>query len=260
LVDDYDGPVVFVPAHPNNIRPGANNPKVLVLHTPEEKADATEVTPFYFSRNLLLADPPRRASTHYYASGGVATGGDGDLYQMVREDEGAIANGVLNKPYPADTDGTTSLNLQSLSIEIEGYAANIHKSMPVGSRQWITVVRWVESRARKYNIPLDRKHVIGHYEVASNRTDPGTLDIDLIVKHAQALRNQEDGYMFTNYTDDEGFWLVLTTKGKTPVFRRKYPHVPTQNHLIEQYGEPLAVGEGPPAYSKAQFATISVIG
>ena len=256
MVDDYDDSVIFVPAHPNNIRPGDNHPKVLVLHTPEEAADAIEVTPFYFSRNLLLADPPRRASTHYYASGGVATGGDGDLYQMVRESEGAIANGVVGKPYPEGTNGAISLNLQSLSIEIEGYAANIKQSMPVGSKQWVTVVRWVESRSRKYNIPLDRAHVIGHYEVASNRTDPGTLDIDLIVQHAQAIREPE---MYVTYTDIEGFWLVQLTKGGTPVLRRQYPHQGTQNDLIAQYGAPLGVGEGPPAFSKGQFATIPVL-
>ena len=51
----------------------ANVPKGWVLHTPEEKADAIPVTPYYFQT------PNLSASTHYF----VAT--NGDVYQMVRE-------------------------------------------------------------------------------------------------------------------------------------------------------------------------------
>ena len=186
---DYAG-AIWVPAHPHNIRPGTNHPKVLVLHTPEEPADEIEVTPFYFARDLLLLDPPRRASTHYYMSGarGAGVGSDGDLYQMVREDGGAIANGVLNKPYPPDTNGSISLNLQSLSLEIEGYAATIHQTCHPATKQWQKTAEWIETRSRKYDIPLDRAHVIGHYQVASNRTDPGKLNIDALVQHALSLR------------------------------------------------------------------------
>ncbi len=217
---DYTG-AWWLPAHADNIRPGTNHPKVLVLHTPEEPVDQVEVTPRYFSRQIFITLPEgrivqRRASTHYYASGGVGTQGDGDLYQMVREDQGAIANGVLGKPYPADTDPNISLNLQSLSIEIEGYAANIHLTCLPGTRQWATVVRWVESRSAKYNIPLDRAHVIGHQEVANNRTDPGGFDIQRVIDEARALRNQNgDDDMqleIVKTVDDDGNgYLFLTT-------------------------------------------------
>jgi N-acetyl-anhydromuramyl-L-alanine amidase AmpD len=169
---DYPGAIV-VPAHPTNILRAVNRPKVLVLHTPEEPADNIEVTPYYFQR------PNLGASTHYYADD------DGDLYQMVPERSGAIANGVLGFPYPEGTDAGRSLNYQSLSIEIEGYAASIGQTMPRGGPQWRTVVAWVANRAAKYRIPIRRSRIIGHYEVANNRTDPGTLDIDAIVADAQ---------------------------------------------------------------------------
>jgi hypothetical protein len=162
---------------------GTNTPKVLVLHTPEEPADNVEGTPTYFSKahydqygNLVPA------STHYYSDN------DGDLYQMVQERHFAFANGVTRgtRPYPPDTDPARSLNWQSLSIEIEGYAASIART--ITPAQLATVVAWVEDCTRRYSIPLDRAHVIGHYQVADNRTDPGTLDIDGIVRDAQALR------------------------------------------------------------------------
>jgi len=199
---DIAGAIV-VPAFPSNLigfSDGsfpANYPKVNVFHTPEEAADDIEVTPYYFARDLR----PRRASTHNYADN------DGDLYQMVPERYGAIANGVTaDMSYPADTDPTISLNLQSRNIEIEGYTATIHLTMPRGGRQWKTVVRWGVAGHYLYNIPLDRAHNIGHYEVASNRTDPGTRILDAIVEDMQALVGEEDEGMkpFNAWDVDRG--------------------------------------------------------
>ncbi len=188
---DMEGAIVEQ-AHANNIRPGRNHPRVLVLHTPEEDADEREGTPHYFSRDLLLENPPRRASTHYYISGGLDTPGDGDLYQMVPESQGAIANGVLGKPYPRDTDQTISLNLQSLSVELEGRAHTIHETMKRDNPQWETTVKWIESRSAKYDIPLDTQHVIGHKDVSAERSDPGQLNIDQLVRDARALREEDE--------------------------------------------------------------------
>ena len=175
---------IVVPAFPWNLIGAndgsfpANRPKVNVYHTPEEPADDVEVTPFYFARDLR----PRRASTHYYADS------DGDLYQMVPEKYGAIANGVTaGKPYPAGTDPNISLNLQSRSIEIEGYAATIHLTCRRWGRQWWTVVEWAVEGYYTDGIPLDRAHNIGHYEVASDRSDPGQLNINEVVEDAKML-------------------------------------------------------------------------
>ena len=185
---DYPGTTHVVPAHPSNYYPQSghngipNRPRALVLHTPEEGADDNEVTPRYFSQQNFNEDgSPRQASTHYYADS------DGDWYQLVPELCAAIANGLKGKPMPAWADPNTSLNWQTLSVEMEGYAATIHKTMPRGGAQWNAVVRWVADRCATHSIPLDRAHVIGHYEVANNRTDPGQLDIDQIVRDATAL-------------------------------------------------------------------------
>ena len=180
FVADIAG-VIVVPAHPQNILRAVNRPKVLVLHTPEEDADGIEVTPRYF------AEAPRGASTHYYADN------DGDLYQCVPEANGAIANGVTipSRSYPAGTDPAISLNYQSLSIEIEGRAATIARTLTAAQRA--TVVRWIVDCARRYGIPIDRAHVIGHYEVSNERSDPGTLDIDGIVRDAARAYLEEDG-------------------------------------------------------------------
>lgn len=181
---DYLGTTYVVPADKTNyyspISHGGvpNRPRALVLHTPEEPADEWESTPNYF------AQPNRQASTHYYADS------DGDWYQLVPEMCAAIANGLKGRPLPAWADPNTSLNWQTLSVEIEGYAASIHQTMPRGGPQWNAVVKWVADRCHKHAIPLDRQHVMGHYQLADNRTDPGQMDIDQIVRDAQALGDE----------------------------------------------------------------------
>lgn len=162
-----------VPAHVTNvIQSRTNVPKVLVIHTPEEPVDDYESTPSYF------ATANRSASTHYYQDS------DGDLVQCVPERYGAIANGVKGKPYPVGTDPAVSLNYQSLSIEVEGYAAGMNRTCPPGSRQWDALRNWIISRGLTHRITIARSRVIGHYEVANDRSDPGTIRLDQLVDEA----------------------------------------------------------------------------
>lgn len=206
--DTFPNAIIY-PAHNSNFYlPSGhggvpNKPRGLVLHTPQEPADNYAYTPVFF------ADPNRQASTHYFVSF------IGDLYQMVPENSMAIANGVIGKPYPSWADPATSLNWQSLSIEIEGFAETIWQTCPRGSQQWNTVAIWVAVLCGKYHIPLDRAHVIGHYQVSNNRTDPGTLNIDQIVQDAQALVLPVD----EGEEDDVVSYPWLTSKDPTPKYR-----------------------------------------
>ena len=197
---DIKGAIV-VPAHETNILRPVNEPLVLVLHTPEEPADDYESTPVWFQR------PNVGGSTHYYADN------DGDLYQLVPERNGAIANGVTTgMRYPIRTNSNISLNYQSLSIEIEGFAISMHRTCRPGSRQWNLVVNWIISRCTRYRIPINRRNVIGHYEVASNRSDPGTLDIDRIVDEAF------DIYWESELGDDEVVSFLIKQRGTSYTF------------------------------------------
>lgn len=138
-----------------------NNPKGIVLHTPQEPANSYPSTPHYFQ------NPNLQASTHYFSAY------TGDIYQMVNEEDAAIANGVKNKPYPSWADPLHSLNWQSVNVEIEGYDYNIQDTLIRGRPQWNGLLSLLSNRAAYYNIPLDREHIIGHYQVADDRSDPG---------------------------------------------------------------------------------------
>jgi N-acetyl-anhydromuramyl-L-alanine amidase AmpD len=167
---DYPG-AIWVPAHPNNYGGYAvgNTPRALVLHTPEEAADNDEVTPRWFQ------NPAAGGSTHYYADN------DGDMYQMVRDYDCPWANGNsagVNRTWKGARDQWppwaqvgVSLNCQTLSVEIEGRAATIGETLT--DRQFMAVVAWIRFKCDQYGIPRDRDHIIGHFEVSTDRTDPG---------------------------------------------------------------------------------------
>lgn len=137
-------------------------PVALVFHTPEEPSDNREVTPGYFAAGFI---PPSGASTRFYHDN------DGDVYQMVPEPWGAIANGLDGKPRPSWATPGLSLNLQTDNTEIEGYASTLQRS--ITPRQWASLVDWSIDRCVRFGIPPDRTHLVGHYEISQWRSDPG---------------------------------------------------------------------------------------
>lgn len=163
---DYPGAIVY-PAHPTNYAHRPTMPVAICLHTPEEDADDTETTPVWFSQDH--GDPEKAGSTTYYLDS------DGDVYQCVAEDWMHFGNGLRGKPLPAWATPALNLNQQTLSIEIEGRAATIQDTMVIGGPQWLSLVALIRDRCVYYDIPMDREHIIGHYQVASDRTDPGRL-------------------------------------------------------------------------------------
>ncbi len=134
-------------------RPGGIN--MIIIHDTEGS---------YISAIDRFIDPTQGVSAHY-----VFRSSDGDLTQCVHEADTAYAAG--NLPY----------NQRSIQLEHEGYAAH--------PGQWYTDVmllasaRLVADICKRYNIPVDRQHIIGHAEVPSedgthlggndSHTDPG---------------------------------------------------------------------------------------
>ena len=154
----------YGPGNPNAYRDPVGKvipctPRALFFHTPEEDADDYEGTPAWF-RN-----PDAHGSTRWYADN------DGDLFAMVPEPWGAIANGLDGKPRPAWAPAGISLNLLSDNIEIEGRAHSLQRT--ITGKQFATCVDWAVDRCVRFEIPPDRAHLCGHYEVSVQRTDPG---------------------------------------------------------------------------------------
>lgn len=221
FIPNFPGAIVVEAAkygYPKGAR--NNNPRAWCLHTPEEPADDNPSTPYYFHN---LTD--RNASTHYFVAW------TGLVFQMVPEDEGAYANGVEGKPYPSWANSSVSLNLQTLNVEIEGYASNIHITMPRGSPQWVSLIRLIAHRCKEKNIPPER--TFGHYVVSQFRSDPGQLNINAIIEDVKLLLGGEDMGAYDKAILDsiatlkdgefvgDGFAIYyVERKGDVPVLKR----------------------------------------
>ncbi|MDT2596793.1 peptidoglycan recognition protein family protein [Enterococcus dongliensis] len=87
---------------------------------------------------------------------------------------------------PADPPRITNPNYRSIGLE------NLNST---GAPNWLLDPRTIKNCARlvadickRYNIPCDRKHVLGHNEVTSTAC-PGGMNVDEVVRQARAILN-----------------------------------------------------------------------
>ncbi|MGV9277964.1 N-acetylmuramoyl-L-alanine amidase [Streptomyces griseosporeus] len=98
-------------------------------------------------------DPGHKAAAHYIV------GQDGRITQMIRELDVAFHAG--NREY----------NEHSVGIEHEGF---VDRPQDFTTAMYAASARLTAGICRRYGIPLDRDHVIGHVEVpGTDHTDPG---------------------------------------------------------------------------------------
>jgi hypothetical protein len=114
------------------------------------------------SADSRFLNPSSKASAHYGISGT-------RIYQWVRED--AVA-------YHA---GNYEVNQCSIGIEHDG-----NPDKPVDEETYRSSARLIASLCVKYNIPLNREHIIKHSEVKATQC-PGTLDLDKLIGMARAF-------------------------------------------------------------------------
>ncbi|MEV8566228.1 peptidoglycan recognition family protein [Streptomyces sp. NPDC051322] len=135
-------------------RPHTAKIKYIVLHDTEETFDKTL---------KIFQDPHNQTSAHY-----VVRSSDGHVAQMVKDKDVAWQA------------GNWYINQQSIGIEQEGVATEGARwYTPALYRSTAELVRYL---AAKYDVPLDRQHIIGHDNVpptsasgtAAMHWDPGT--------------------------------------------------------------------------------------
>ncbi|KUN17502.1 N-acetylmuramoyl-L-alanine amidase [Streptomyces antibioticus] len=98
-------------------------------------------------------DPGHRAAAHYIV------GQDGRVTQMIRE---------LDVAYHA---GNRDYNERSVGIEHEGF---VDRPEDFTAAMYASSARLTARICARYDIPVDREHIIGHVEVpGTDHTDPG---------------------------------------------------------------------------------------
>lgn len=101
-----------------------------------------------------LRNPISNVSSHYVVAK------DGTEYQLVQEENVAWTEGVVTQPSWVLYVPGTNPNEYLISIEHEGLSTDI---WPLAQKQ--TTAARIRAAALKYGFPIDRNHVIGHYEV-----------------------------------------------------------------------------------------------
>ena len=117
-----------------------------------------------------LRNPLSRVSAHYLIDR------DGTTYQLVDEDKVAWHAGL------SFWRGLSGLNAYSIGIEL----VNLNNGKdPYPEAQCEACARLVADICRRWQIPVDRQHIVGHYEISPGRkTDPRGLDLDAVVTRA----------------------------------------------------------------------------
>lgn len=110
-----------------------------------------------------MRNPKAQASAHYLVTK------KGEIYQLVQDGDTAWHAGFVNKPSWDLYDGSNP-NRYTLGIEFECLSGG-----ELTEPQYQAGLNLIGMLSKKYQIPLDTKHIIGHYRIdAVNRpNDPG---------------------------------------------------------------------------------------
>ena len=120
-----------------------------------------------------FCDPVPKVSTHY------GVGKDGTIHQWVDERDTAWGNGIVQTPTWKLHRPGVNPNLRTISIEHEGESGE-----PWTEAMYAADVFLIRRAARRWNIPLDRDHLIGHCEIGGHKPfcpGPG-LDFDRLLR------------------------------------------------------------------------------
>lgn len=129
-----------------------------------------------------LQNPQSQVSSHYVIAP------DGTINQLVQEDKVAWHAGRVDNP-------TAPLVVQRPGVNPNIYSIGIENSM-IGTntqdpREYQSLKDLVSSLCAKYNIPIDRTHIVGHHEIYNPKTCPGTISVDKLVKDLTPPTNND---------------------------------------------------------------------
>lgn len=143
-------------------------PEMIVLHIMAGSLTGTD---------SWFADPTSQVSANY------GIGFNGEVHQYVKDENTAWAQGRVVSPTFKLYKPGVNPNLYCLSIEHEGNDLSI-----VHESQISATVELVKALTSKWGIPIDRDHIIGHYQIFSQKPNCPATDksiIDRIVRQAQ---------------------------------------------------------------------------
>lgn len=141
------------------------NPEMIVVHC----------TDGYWPSDMeWLRSTVAQASAHFVISPG------GEIHQLVALENGAWHAGRVDHPVVPLKTNTSGViinpNYYSIGIEV-----SLKPPALMTEVQKDALLELIKSMATQYGIPVDRKHIVGHREIYSLKTCPGTISVDDLV-------------------------------------------------------------------------------
>lgn len=198
-------PPLWVGCHPDNFRVGRNGAaaKYVVIHLtaggmPDgwfgmglaQRQAAFNAQAAAQARSTGRPVTPIHAEVSS-ANFGVSKFGERKMY--VKEADTAFHAGIsprLAQLYPPTVPWYTlgmDVNAASFGIEHEGVEADIWPDAQVRASAEL-----IAALATRYNIPIDRTHVVGHHEIWAGHTCPGPhCPLDRLIQMAQQIQGAQ---------------------------------------------------------------------
>lgn len=108
---------------------------------------------------------------------------DGRVDQFVDESDEAYHAGRVDKPTAPLVLERPSINPNYYSIGIEHEGSGTEELTPEQRKSSIQLIRDICGR---WNIPITRRHIVGHHEIFNPKPCPGAISVDLLVSQAAA--------------------------------------------------------------------------
>lgn len=152
-------------ASPNYYSRGTQKPEAIVIHIMEGTLKGTDS---WFKKSTS------QVSSHF------GIGKDGEIHQYVDTDKAAWHCGIVNNPtwvgMKKDNGGRfINPNLHTIGIEHEGYSNTVWSlKMKQASAELILKL------CQEHEIPMDRQHIIGHYEINAKKPNCPAINKDIV--------------------------------------------------------------------------------
>lgn len=127
-------------------------------------------------------NPTSQVSSHYCVSN------TGEIWQFVDEGNVAYHAGIVKTPTSSLVLSRPGVSPNSYSIGIEHEGGYAWDTTPEDftDAQYKATAELVSDIAKRHGIPLDRIHVVGHKEIRTDKSCPGTLvSIEKIIANPQ---------------------------------------------------------------------------
>lgn len=152
--------IVQKPTKHYTVGRAGQKPEVIVIHIMDGSLVGTD---------NWFASPESQVSAHY------GIGQQGEVHQYVKEKDTAYHAGVVSNPTFKLYKAGVSPNLYTIGIEHEGVSVSVWSAaMKKASAELIKAL------CERWGIPIDRDHIIGHYQVRSTKPNCPAQDKRII--------------------------------------------------------------------------------